>query len=171
MKITYLIPVLAAALFTAYAETSRTASTPQQLAGDSFHLTVERVITNQNVVVSVLKIHVSHSAFASVGSEHSRIGVDLASSPGDGQVALSASRIITHQGDDTAYIQTFVSAESSGNFAGGPSINQVPAATTLDTFFSVSAVSGDYKLDTPVEIGELDGKTMTLIVGKSSKGG
>jgi hypothetical protein len=170
MKITYLVPVLAVALLTAYAETSRTASTPEQLADESFHLTVERVITNQNVVVSVLKIHVSHNAFVSVGSEPlSRIGVALADSPGNGQVALGASRIITHQGDDTAYIQTFVSAESSGNSAAAPRINRVPADTTLDSFFSVSAVSGDYKLDTPVEIGELGGKPMTLIVGKSSK--
>jgi hypothetical protein len=170
MKTTYLVPVLVVALLTAYAETSRTASTPQQLAGDSFHLTIERVVTNQNVVVSVLKIHVPHSAYVSVGSEPlSRIGVALADSPGDGQIALGASRIITHQGDDTAYIQTFVSAESSGNSAAAPRINRVPAATTLDSFFSVSATSGDYKLDAPVEIGELDGKPMTLIVGKSSK--
>jgi hypothetical protein len=172
MKTVYLVPVLAVALLTACAETARTASTAQQLAGDSFQLTVERVVTNQSVVVSVLKIHVSHNAFVSVGTEplsRNRFGVAVAGSPGDCQVALGVSRIITHQGDDTAYIQTFVSAESSGNSGAAPRINRVPAATTLDSFFSVSATSGDYKLDAPVEIGQLNGKPMTLIVGKSSK--
>jgi len=143
------------------------------IPSDSFRLTVDRVITDQNVVVSLLKIHVWHNASISVGSEHSHCIVNLANSPEDaardGQVALSASRIITRQGDDTAYIQTFIRTESSAGSAGGPSINPVPAATTLDSFFSVSATSGDYKLDTPVEIGRLDGKPVTLVVGKPDR--
>ena len=140
---------------------------------DTFRLTVERIITDQNVIVSLLKIHVLHNASVSVGSEHSHCIVNLANSPEDGardgQVVLSASRIITRQGDYSAYIQTLIRTESSAGFAGGPSINPVPAATTLDSFFSVSATSGDYKLDTPVEIGRLDGKSMTLVVGKPER--
>jgi hypothetical protein len=140
---------------------------------DTFRLTVERIITDQNVIVSLLKIHVLHNASVSVGSEHSHCIVNLANSPEDGardgQVVLSASRIITRQGDDSAYIQTLIRTESSAGFAGGPSINPVPAATTLDSFFSVSATSGDYKLDTPVKIGRLDGKPMTLVVGKPER--
>jgi hypothetical protein len=142
------------------------------ISGDSFRLTVERVITDHDIVVSLLKIHVLHNASISVGSEHSHCIVNLANSPEDaardGQVALSGSRI-TRRGDDSAYIQTLIRTESSAGSAGGASINPVPAATTLDSFFSVSATSGDYKLDTPVEIGRLDGKPITLVVGKPER--
>ena len=139
----------------------------------SFRLTVERVITDQNMIVSLLKIHVWHNASISVSGAGSHCIVNLANSPEDtardGQVALTASRIITRQGDDSAYIQTLIRTESASGFAGGPSINPVPAATTLDSFFSVSATSGDYKLDTPIEIGRLDGKPVTLVVGKPDR--
>ncbi len=97
----------------------------------------------------------------------------LPDSPGgavkDGQVALSASRI-TRQGDDFAYIQTLIRPESfNHSFAGGPSIYPVRATTKLEAFFSISATNGDYKLDTPVEIGRLDGKPVILVVGKPTK--
>jgi hypothetical protein len=142
------------------------------IPSDTFRLTVEKVITDQNVAVSLLKIHVWHNASISVGSGQSHCIVNLANSPEDaardGQVAFSASRI-TRPGDDSAYIQTLIRTESLSGFAGGPSINPVPAATTLDSFISISATSGDYKLDTPLEIGRMDGKPVTLVVGKPDR--
>jgi hypothetical protein len=143
------------------------------VAGDSFRLTVERVITDSEVVVSILKIHVPHDASISVDGDGSHSMVVLPDSPAgvarDGQVALSASRI-TRQGDDFAYIQTLVRPESSNHgFAGGPSIYPVRATTKLEAFFSISATDGDYKLDTPVEIARLNGKPVMLVVGKPTK--
>jgi hypothetical protein len=93
------------------------------VAGDSFHLTVERVITDKDVIVSILKIHTSHEASISVDGDGSHCMVVLpAPSAGvarDGQVALSASRV-ARQGDDFAYIQTLIRAgNSTHGFAGG----------------------------------------------------
>ena len=144
------------------------------IPSDSYRLTVERVITERDIVVSLLNIHVPHNAGISVTSEHSHCWVSLANSPEDtardGQVGLTASRI-TRQGDDFAYIQTLIGAKpSSGSgFTGGTAVNQIPVATTLDAYFSVTATSGDYKLDAPVEIARLNGKPVTLVVGKPTK--
>jgi len=93
-----------------------------------------------------------------------------ADAPRDGQVALAASRI-ARQGETFADIRTFIGAKPSGGsgYTGGTGGNSVPAATTLDSYFLVTAASGDYKLDTPVEIGRLDGKPVTLVVGKPTK--
>ncbi len=140
------------------------------VAGDSFRLTVERVITDSEVVVSNLKIHVRHDASISVDGDGSHSSVVLPDSPAgaarDGQVALSASRI-TREGDDFAYIQTLVRPESPNHgFAGSPSIYPVRTTTKLEAFFSISAADGVYKLDTPLEIARLNGKSVMLVVGK-----
>ena len=146
------------------------------IPSDSFRLTVEREINSSDFVVSLLKIHVPHNASISVASEFSHCMTTLADSPTDtdaprdGQVALAASRI-AQKGDTFAYIQIFIGAKARGSsgYTGGTAGNSVPAATTLDAYFSISATSGDYKLDTPVEIGRLDGKPVTLVVGKPTK--
>jgi hypothetical protein len=143
------------------------------VAEDSFRLTVERVITDSEVIVSILKIHVPHDASISVDGDGAHSTVTLPDSPAgtarDGQVALSAARV-TRQGDDFAYIQTLVRPESSNHgFAGGPSIYPVPTTTKLEAFFSISAADGDYKLNTPVEIARLNGKPVMLVVGKPTK--
>jgi hypothetical protein len=143
------------------------------IADDRFHLTVERVITDSEIMVSILKIHVPQDASISIDGDGSHSMVTLPNSPAgvarDGQVALSASRVIP-QGDGFAYIQTLVRPESSGQgFAGGPAIHPVPAATKLEAYFSISATDGDYKLDTPVEIARLDGKPVMLVVGRPTK--
>ena len=141
---------------------------------DSFRLTVEPVITDHDIFVSLLKIHVPHNAWLSITSEHSRCVMDLPISPADaardGQVALSASRI-ERQGEDSASIQTLIRVrdQASGSTSGGPTVLPVPAATTLDTYLSISATNGDYKLDTPLEVARLDGKPVTLVVGKPLK--
>src|ERR1700722_6132193 len=93
-------------------------------SGD-FRMTVERIVTDRDEVVSLLQIHVPHNAYISVDNEYSHCMVNLANSPADvardGEVVLTASRI-TWQGDDFAYIQTFIGANANGGstFAGGP---------------------------------------------------
>ena len=144
------------------------------IPSDSFRLTVEPVIPYPYFVVSLLKIHVPHNAYISVSSKYSHCMTTLADSPTDaprdGQVALAASRI-TRKGDAFAYIQIFIGAKPSNGsgYTGGTAGNSVPAATTLAAYFSISATNGDYKLDTPVEIGRLDGKPVTLVVGKPTQ--
>jgi hypothetical protein len=143
------------------------------IPGDSFHLTLQHVITDNDLMVSLLKIHDPQGANISVDGDGFHASVALPDSPAgavrEGQVALSASRI-TRRGDAFAYIQTLVRAENSNQgFAGGPAVYPVPAATKLEAFFSVSATDGDYKLDTPVEIARINGKPVMLSVGKPTK--
>jgi hypothetical protein len=144
------------------------------IPSDTFHLSVEHVITHSELTVSLLKIHAPHDAYIHLDSEQFHHGgLLMGNSPGeaarDGQIAFSASRL-AREGDHSTYIQTFMRAESFGNsVTAGPALIPVPAATALDTYFSISATSGDYKLDTPMEIGRLDGRPVTLVVGKPTK--
>jgi hypothetical protein len=145
------------------------------IPNDKFHLTVQRVIVDSDVVVSVLKIRVPHGARISIDIErgHSMVTVPPDAADGaakEGQIALSASRI-TRQGDDFAYVQTLIRAESSKHsFASlGPNVYAIPAATKLEAYFSISATDGDYLQDTPIEIARLDGKPVMLVVGEPNK--
>jgi hypothetical protein len=141
----------------------------------SFHLSVESIIAVDDLKVSVIKYHLPHDANVYVDSEHSHGSVSMQDAPTpnkvgqrDGQVILSASRV-ARVGDDFASIQTLIRLETDHGSAGGPYVSYVPAATNFDAYFSVSATTGDYKLDTPVEIGRLDGKPVTLLVSQTTK--
>jgi hypothetical protein len=125
--------------------------------------------------VSLIKYRLPHDASVYVQSEHSHgfASMQDAPTPGkngqrDGQVILSASRV-ARGGDAIASIQTLVRLETDHASVGGPAVSYVPAATNLDAYFSVSATTGDYKLDTPIEIGRLDGKPVTLLVSQTTK--
>ena len=144
------------------------------IPGDSFRLTVERVVTDRNVFVAFLKIRVPHDVNISLDGDLFHSMVTLSASPADavrdGQVALIASRI-TRQGDEFAYIQTFTGIKANGGsgFTGGTAVQPVPAVTRLETYFAVSATDGDYKLNKPIEIARLNGKPVMLTVGRPTK--
>jgi hypothetical protein len=128
-------------------------------------MTVESVISNNDIIVSVLKISVPRAASISVkcnegnGRGFSAMSaLTIAPDSGNGQVALSASRI-AREGENFASIQTLLFSDTIINY-------QVPVATKLGTYFAISVADGDYTLDTPLEIGRLDGKPITLVVGK-----
>jgi hypothetical protein len=137
---------------------------------DSFHMMVESVISNNDIIISVLKISVPRDTAISVncnegnGSGFSAMSV-LPNAPAgvmrNGQVALSASRI-ARQGEKFASIQTFIFSDIITHY-------QVPVATKLGTYFVISATDGDYTLDTPLEIGRLDDKPVMMVVGKPPK--
>lgn len=145
------------------------------LPSDSFHLSVQSIVTDGDLKVSLIKYHLPHSVSLYIDSKHSHGSVSMrdAPTPGevgqrDGQLILSASRV-ARVGDAFASIQTLIRLETDHASAGGPAVSYVPAATNLDAYFSVSATTGDYKLDTPIEIGRLDGKPMMLLVSQSTK--
>jgi len=164
----------ACGLFSAGCQSQTPTPGEAAIPSDTFHLSVEHVTTHSEETVSLLKLRASREAFVHLDSaQFHHCGFLMASSPGeparDGQITFSASRL-AHEGDHATYIQTFMHGESSGNsVTQGPTLNPVPAATALDTYFSISATSGDYKLDTPMEIGRLAGKPITLTVGKSTQ--
>jgi hypothetical protein len=141
----------------------------------SFHLSVQSIVTDGDLKVSLIKYRLPESTSVYVDSEHSHGWVSMQDSPTpgktgqrDGQLILSASRV-ARVGEAFASIQTLIRLETDHASAGGPAVNYVPAATNLDAYFSVSATTGDYKLDTPIEIGRLDGKPVTLLVSQSAK--
>ena len=83
----------------------------------------------------------------------------------DGEVLMCASRITTSE--NNAYIQTIIRPRTGdGDFAGGPAVYPVSPDVKLDEFFKISASNGIFKFDTPVTIAQLQGKPVTLVVGK-----
>ena len=142
------------------------------IPSDSFRLTVQEVISDTDIKVSLLTIQISRGASVSVDCDafHSH-GVLPNAQDGmvrDGQVLLSAVRVAPSQ-DKFAYIQTLIRPRSASGYAGGTSLYPVPADTTLASFFPISATGGVYKLDTPVTIAQMQGKPVTLVIGKPTK--
>ena len=141
------------------------------IPSDSFRVSVQNIITGSDLKVSIVKFHIPHNASIYVDSEHSHSSVSMQDAPQDnagqseGQVVLTASRV-ARDGDEFASIQTLIRLESAHGSAGGPGVSYVPVRTNLDTYFSVIAATGEYKLNTPVTIADLDGKPVTLMVGK-----
>jgi hypothetical protein len=142
------------------------------IPSDSFRLTVQEVVSDTDIKVSLLTFQLSRAASVSVDGEGSHSSVVLPDAPDgvirEGQVLLSAARIAPSQ-DKFAYIQTLIRPRSASGYAGGPSVYPVPAETTLASFLSISATGGVYKLDTPVTIAQMQGKPVTLVVGKPTK--
>lgn len=154
---------------------------PVAAPNNTFHLTVERVISNREILVSLVKIQVKTKAppdlylsVTSLQNTASSLGVLMVGMSNGAErsasVAFSASRF-TQPGDQNARVQLYEQAQSGGNSAGGPSWWPVPSATELASYFSISASDGDYPLDTPLKIGVLDGKPVILTVGKMPKQG
>jgi hypothetical protein len=138
----------------------------------SFRLTVQEVVSDTDVRVSLLTVELSDAATISVdhGGSHNHILLPDAqdSVVRVGQVLLSAARIAPAQ-DKSAYIQTLIRPRTLSGFAGGAELYTVPGDTTLASFFSISAASGIYKLNTPVTIAQLQGKPVVLAVGKPTR--
>jgi hypothetical protein len=78
---------------------------------DSYRLTVERIVIDRNIVVSLLKIHVGRNASLAVNSQSAQCMVTLADTPAnsatDGQVVLTGAKIL-RPGEAGASIQTFI---------------------------------------------------------------
>ncbi len=82
---------------------------------------------------------------------------------------MIVTRIAPH-GEGGIYIQTLIRPQTSmGSYAGGPSTYTLPRTTQLTDLFTITAKSGDYPLDTPLEIAHLNGKPVILTVGKPTK--
>jgi hypothetical protein len=142
------------------------------IPSDSFRLTVQEVVSDTDIKVSLLTIQLSRAASVSVDGDGFHSSGVLPNAPDgvirEGQVLLSAARIAPSQ-DKFAYIQTLIRPRSASGYAGGPSVHPVPADTTLASFLSISVTGGVYKLDTPVTIAQMQGKPVTLVVGKPTK--
>lgn len=146
---------------------------PSKTPITGYRLTVQDVATDTNARAVMLNIYAASAGSISVDEDGGHNSTTLPDPNADGlregSVALIASRIVP-PGDGDIFIQTLIRPQTpSGNYAGGPSINTLPRTTELDDHFTITAKSGDYPLDTPIEIARLRGKPVTLTVGKPTK--
>lgn len=146
---------------------------PSKTPTTGFRLTVQDVATDTNARAALLIIHAGSAGSISIdqdGGHNSKMLSDPdASGSREGSVALIASRIAP-PGDGDIFIQTLIRPQTpNGNYAGGPSTYTLPRTTELADHFTITAKSGDFALDTPIEIARLGGKPVTLTVGKPTK--
>jgi hypothetical protein len=135
----------------------------------SFQLSVIEILSNTDNKISILSIRAVQDSCLSIEGEgfQSQVGLPDAKGfePRDGSVLLSATRIAPTQSSQ-AYIQTLIDSLVQSGKVGGPIIHTVSTNTSLATFFSICATNGIYKLDSPVTIALIEGKPVTLVVGK-----
>jgi hypothetical protein len=136
----------------------------------SFRASTEQIIKrDDNYVMLKLSIETPTETNISTESEGSYSSSRMSSSKDGktsaGYVILSATKIAPN--DKTAYIQILVRPHSAnGGYAGGASIHTVPPDAKLEDFVSFVELDGIHKLDTPITIGTIKGKLLTLTVGK-----
>jgi hypothetical protein len=144
-----------------------------QIPSVGFRLTLQDVATDTNTRAALVTIHTSSAGSLSVDEDRGHSSVTLpdmkANGSREGSIALIASRIAL-PGDGDIYIQTLIRPQTpDGNSAGGPSTYTLPRSTLLTDHFAITAKSGDYPLNTPIEIARLGGKPVTITIGKPTK--
>jgi hypothetical protein len=176
MKKYITLGLVASMLFLAGSCTSPHATIADAVPAGSFRLVVDDAANDGNFRIASLKIWSLQPGRFSVGIEGSgRCYGDFLASATDkqreGQVLLVASRA-TDSRTTNAYILAGLQVKAESRDGGMllessccrtyyPSL-----ATSLADFVSMTAKDGVYPLDTPLEIGEIDGKPVSLIVGK-----
>jgi hypothetical protein len=142
------------------------------IPGDSFRLGVQEVISGGGFEVSVLTVRALRDASISVDGEGFHTDVVLPSAPEgtgrEGEVVMSAARVAPSQ-DKEAYVQILIRSKTTNAAAGGPSLRSVPVSTPLASCFSICVTNGIYKLNAPVTIARMQGKPVTLVVGKPTE--
>jgi hypothetical protein len=146
---------------------------PSKAPTTGFRLTVQDVATDTNARAALLIIHTTSAGSISIdqdgGHNSTMLSEPNAGGSREGSVALIASRIAP-PGDGEIFIQTLIRPQTpNGNYAGGPSTYTLPRTTELTDHFTITAKSGDFALNTPIEIARLKGKPVTLTVGKPTK--
>jgi len=146
---------------------------PGQTPSAGFRLTLQDVAIDTNARAALLTIVTASAGSISVDEDggHSSTVLPAPDSDGsrEGSVALIASRIAP-PGDGDILIQTLIRVQTpNGNYAGGPSTYTLRRESQLADHFTITAKSGDYALNTPVEIARLGGKPVILTVGKPTK--
>lgn len=156
-------------------------SSDAPLAG-SFQLVVDDMVKDDSFRVASVKISSRQPATLSIDMGSSHAAGELLISPADklreGRAFFLASRVSEPRGTN-ALIQASLDVKVEGGdggllihggFASGNTeVYPVSQETKLQGFLNMSAKSGVYPLDTPIEIGRIDGKAVTLTVGKPTR--
>jgi hypothetical protein len=139
------------------------------MPADGFRLTVQDIATDTDMRVAQLVIHSSAPATITTDADSSHPSVPIpASASGEGSVSLVASRVAPY-GQPWAYFHTLIRVQTIDGLAGGPTMEALPIATELSNYFTVTAKSGDYSFDTPIEIGTMRGKPVTITLKRGAK--
>jgi hypothetical protein len=142
----------------------------------SFRLVVEDMVKDETFRVASLKVLSSQPGMLSVSKESSHSACQLLIPAGqklrEGQMFFIASKA-TDSRTTNAYIlvslQMKVEEGDGGIIAHtglGSTTFYPPKDTELDVICNLTAKSGVYPLDAPLEIGRVDGKPMILTIGK-----
>lgn len=140
-------------------------------SSSGFSLSVQEVATDSDVRAAVVLIRSASPGSISVDEDGGHNSITLQEVGGfyEGSVALVANRIVPSV-EGNLYIQILTRPQTpGGSYAGGPSTHILPRTTQLDDYFSITAISGDYSLNTPIEIARQRGKPVTLTVGRPTK--
>ena len=142
------------------------------LPEDRFRLSVEEIVADGDMVVSVLKITVPVKASVSVdtGESHNHVtpGDPLVDGPRDAEVLIAAARVAPARSVE-AFVQVLLRPRDASGYAGGPQVFAIPAEAKLEEFFKPTAAEGIYPLDRPLKIAELRGQPVNLTVGKPTR--
>ena len=147
----------------------------------SFRLVVEDMVKDETFRVASLKISSVEPGTVSVGigMEGSRVTGELLMPVGQklraAQLFFIASRATDSRTTNAYIIASFQVKVEGGDggmliqgnaHSGGSTTFYPPKDTKLVDFANLTAKGGTYPLDTPLEIGRVDGKPVTLTVGK-----
>lgn len=136
-----------------------------------FRLEVQQMASGGDNCAVLLLIHTDTPGSISIDGASMHNSTTLSGTDGsyEGRVVLLATRIAP-AGESNAYIQTLSRAQTpEGGYAGGPVVHTLPATTKLEDVFVVTAQSGGYSLNKPIEIAQEMGGPITLTVGKPTK--
>ena len=146
----------------------------------SFRLVVEDMVKDVTFRVASLKVLSSQPGMLSVAKEGSHSACQLLIPAGqklrEGQIFFLASKT-TDSRTTNAYILVSLQMKVEGGDGGmivqasahtglGSTTFYPPKDTELGVICNLTAKSGVYPLDAPLEIGRVDGKPMILTVGK-----
>jgi len=150
----------------------------------SFRLVVDDLTKDDSFRAAALTIESPQGGMVSLDSELSKCASVLlrpARRPlFAARVSFIASRTTDARGSNTI-IQTDLQVKTEGGDggmliqgsaqAGGPATYPQRGLVKLEEVASLKAVSGVYPLDTPLEIGRINGQALTLTVGKPHTSG
>ncbi len=145
----------------------------------NFRLVVDDLIKDETFRLAVLRVSSTQPGTLSVDREGSHAAGELLISAPDklraGRIVFLASRT-ADSSQTNALIQVSLQVKVDGGDggmliqggfqSGGSTVYPISADTKLDGFVTLTARSGIYPLGTPLEIGQIDGKAVTLTIGK-----
>jgi hypothetical protein len=178
MKISQVLPFACLALVVCSCHQPSTEAVP---AG-SFRLVVEDMVKDESFRVTSLKVLSSQPGMLSVSRERARSACELLIPAGkelrEGQIFVTASKA-TDSRTTNAYILVNLQMKVDGGDGGmighasaqsglGSTTFYPPKDTALGIICNLTAKSGVYPVDAPLEIGRVDDKPVILTVGKST---